>query len=244
LFYASRKPPIRGAFHTAYKEHEWYTRAYPREVFNVDQKYLERKDLERVESLLAKLDWQAEQMAGHLAVRWDPTEWPVLHLGVLNRLVLSLGPNAYEALIKSALAHPRLGERPLAGEFCGLAEQCAKRLNSSERSLRCRELIRLLILLLPVGTDSWWTSPSLVALEALLPTSITEITEELLAFPDGKFPDHRRLRWRTMYKVMEIRPDGRILTAARQAISQLDSNQHGVRMELERLLDGFGSGEK
>jgi hypothetical protein len=239
LFYASRKPASR-AFHAAYQEHEWYASVYPQEVFNIDQKYLEPKDLERVESLLVKLDWQAERVAGHLAVRWDPTEWPVLHLGVLNRVVLSLGSSAYEALIESALGHPRFGERPLAGEFRGLAEQLAKRLNSSECSLRCRELFRLLILLLPVGTDSWWTSPSLVALEALLPKSITEITEELMAFPDGKFPNHRRLRWRAFFRVMEIRPDGRILMAARQAIANLELNQHGVKMELERFLDRFG----
>jgi hypothetical protein len=240
LFYASRKPASK-SFHAVYREHEWYTHLYPQEIFNIDQKHLEPKDLERVESFLAKLDWQAEQVAGHLAERWDPSEWPILHLGVLNRMVLSLGSNAYEALIESALVHPRFGDRPLAEELCALAEQCAKRLNSSECSLRCRELIRLLILLLPAGTDSRWTSPSLVVLDALLPKLTLEITEELLAFPDEKFPDHRRLRWRALFRVMEVRPDGRILTAAKRALAKLDTNQDDVKMELERLLDRFGS---
>jgi hypothetical protein len=39
---------------------------------------------------------------------------------------------------------------------------------------------------------------------------------------------------------MEMRPDGRILTAAKGAMAKLDINQDGVRMELERILDRFG----
>jgi hypothetical protein len=78
-------------------------------------------------------------------------------------------------------------------------------------------------------------------LDALLPKLTLEITEELLAFPDEKFPDHRRLRWRALFRVMEVRPDGRILTAAKRALAKLDTNQDDVKMELERLLDRFGS---
>lgn len=244
LFYASRKPENR-AFYSEYRTHQWYQFVYPREVFNIDQKYLGTADLDAIRSLLSKLDWKSTDIARNLAVRWDPASWPVLNLAVLNSWVFTNGEKVYKPLVEHAFERDNSNEMSLLEQFCELAALCAKRPDLRPKFSRYRELVRLLILCLPLHTDSWWTSPALTTLNALLPAASVEITNELVSFPGDAFPKHRRILWRALYEAMEVQRDERILHAAVQTISQLGPDgDHWLKAELERFQQRFGDKEK
>jgi len=81
-----------------------------------------------------------------------------LNLSILIDFVLQEGSSAYESLIANDFRRSNYNETPLAEQFCELAEVCAKADDFRERIAEFREFVRLLILILPFHTDSWWRS--------------------------------------------------------------------------------------
>lgn len=238
LFYASRKPH-HANFLAHYKRHDWYTQVYFREVFNIDQQYLRADDIEAIRSLLAKGDWKGREAARTLAVRWHPMHWPTLNLGVLVDYVLQEGSSAYESLIANDFRHSRYDETPLAQQFCDLAEVCVQADDIAKRFSEFRELVRLLILMLPFHADSWWRSPALVALQSFLSVAPNETMEELIAFPLERFPAHARNVWRLLYEAMTLKRDERALQRAISAMANIDADEFGLKDELDRFIQRF-----
>jgi len=238
LFYASRKPN-HANFLAKYKQHDWYTQVYFREVFSIDQQYLGTNDVAAIQALLAKRDWQSREVARALAVRWNPLYWPTLNLGILIDFVLQGGSSAYESLIANDFRRSGYNETPLVEQFCELAEVCAKADGFRERFSEFRELVRLLVFMLPFHTDSWWRSPALVALQTFLSVAAGEITEELLRFPAEQFPAHGRNLWRLLYEAMMLRRDDRILQEAISTMANLGADDAGLKDELERFIHRF-----
>lgn len=241
LFYASRKPGSE-KFHSDYSQHTWYKQVFFREVFNIDQKYLKADDVQAIRIILARLSWEGREIARSLAVRWNPGVWPTLNLRVLNETVLETGTKAYSSLITDSFTRASFDQIPLSDQFCQLAQKAAKRTDFRQRFSEFRELVRVLILMLPLHADSWWRSPALLSLQSLLSAAPEAVTEELLQFPTEAFPEHRRPIWRLLYEAMEIHRDGRILQRAVSALANLSNNDWQLKTELDRFLSDFADG--
>ncbi len=237
LFYASRKSS-NTQFYKDYRQHPWYVGVYHREVFNVDQANLGPEDAAEIKTYLQKLDWKANEIARNLAVRWDPTVWPVLSLAILNTFVFGSGVGAYRALIMS-FSQNGYRQESLSQGFYSFVKNVIMHRTVRAEFHRYREIVKLLMLMAPLEGDSWWTGPALECLRGLLPLATGKVTEELLGFPLEKFPEHRRMIWRLLYESMSLKIEARILARAEADYLAFAPNDYGLTMELKRFLEQF-----
>lgn len=237
LFYASRKPEnVR--FYEDYRHRAPYRHAYAHEVFNLDQACLTADDVAGIRVLLAKMDREAQSVARSLAVRWNSVGAPVLNLSVLNSFVLGAGVDAYRILIEGALGAQAYSEMPLAEQCCRFCVRVAEQVDVNEFP-RYRELVKLLILLLPITANSRWESPALIALQKLMERDVEGVTQELLEFPLEGFPPHRRFVWRLLYESMTLKPNRRVLERAELCLRALGADDDGLAIELRRFCEKF-----
>ncbi len=184
------------------------------------------------------MDREAHGVARMLAVRWHSVGAPVLNLGVLNSFVLGAGVDAYRILIEEALGARGYSEKSLAEQFCRFCLRIAEQVEVTELP-RYRELVRLLILLLPVAADSRSESPALAVLHKLMARDADGVTQELLEFPLERFPPHRRFVWRLFYESMTLKRNSRLLDRAELSLTRLGDSDDGVATELQRFREKF-----
>ena len=241
LFYAARKKK-NVAFGKFYRSQPWYSDVYHREVFNLDSRNLDAQDSDAVRKRLESgpPNDEAMQIARALAYRWNRNRWPVLNLGLLLDHVEKAGPTAYQDLISKAIGgHDFRRSNSVATAFFSFVSEQMHDLKA--RFSIYEDVVRLLIMLLPIESTYTLSSPAYDVLVRVVEQQPEQTTTMLLGSLRLRFEEHQPFVWRLLYEAMRSRPDDRILAAVDAALSKEQSPQ-SLR-EIKRIREAFPSAE-
>lgn len=236
LFYAARKKK-NIAFGMFYRSQQWYSDVYDREVFNLDVRSLVVEDGDAIRKRLGLgPDYETMQIARALAYRWNRDYWPVLNLGLLLDHVEQVGPSAYNDLISKAIGvRDFRHSESIATAFCSFVTEHIQDIKSSFPIYE--DVVRFLILLLPVESTYILSSPAYDVLVRVIEQRPEETTTMLLNFLHLPFEEHRPFVWRLLYEAMLNRPDERILATSAAALNETQS-QKSLK-EIKRIRQTF-----
>jgi hypothetical protein len=237
LFYAARKK-ANIAFSTFYRCQQWYSDVYFEEVFSLDARHLETEDGKRIRTRLEANDNEARQIARALAYRWNGDDWPILNLGLLLDYIEQAGPSAYDNLIAKSIGVRQFhGGDSMATAFCSFVNQRVEELKTGFPIYK--DIVRFLILLLPVDSTYVLSSPAYDVLVRVIKQQGEETTTVLLNFLTLPFEEHKPFVWRLLYESMLHHPDERILTVVNEALTSSPSPRSLV--EIKRIEMDFAS---
>lgn len=237
LFYAARHKK-NAQFGEFYRSQQWYSDVYFREIFNLDVRNLEIADGLRVRAQLEQGDDLAKLIARALAYSWNSTHWPILNLALLLDHIEAAGPNAYDALIAKCIGVPDFRHRDsIASAFCSFINQRVEEMKS--RFPIYIDVIRFLIVLLPIDSTYDMSSPAYDVLVRIVGERPQETTGLLLTFLGRPFEEHRPFIWRLLYEAMLKHRDERVIAAANEALGKAQSARTVV--EIKRIVEDFAT---
>lgn len=236
LFLSSRDPS-NAEFGAYYSKTKAYQEAYGREILGVPDGWLNETDLTQVRSLLSGGGPVAVKMATEIFWRWDRRDYCKLSLGWLVDLAHEIGTSFYGDII-----------RPAFDGFGGLNVEeltegiASPRRLSEARELRHRDLLRFLLLLLPIQSRTILSGPASDAFTRFIgrvPKLALSLLEELLA---SRYAPSRPMAWRLAAQcVNRVRPSARLVQLAIEA----GRSEHPVAaQEAVRFLARMVSGEE
>lgn len=235
LFYAARQKK-NVTFGEFYRSQQWYSDVYFPEIFNLDVRNLEIADGLRARAQLEKGDDQAKLIARALAYNWNSAHWPILNLALLLDYIEAAGPAAYDTVIVKSIGVSdfRRGNS-IASAFCSFINQ---RVDEMKTRLPIYvDVIRFLIILLPIDSTFDLSSPAYDVLVRVVEQLPKETTELLLTFLSRPFEEHRPFVWRLLYEVMLNHPDEAILAAANEVVGKTQDTR--TLVEIKRIVEDF-----
>lgn len=235
LFYAARLP-TNAAFRTAYRAHPWYSAVYDEEVFNILPAYLDDEDRAIALSSLAGGGERVRQLTIRLSVRWLSDVYPVLNLALLLEYANEAPREFFDDVLRRAFGRASYdAEHTQLTVFCRFVKdkvlpKFAPASDAPSPDGDEERLFRLLIMLLPVDSNTWLDSPAAEPLRALA-GSHPQYAFGLLRDALGRRDAWNRAHvWRLLSELAPTLPDA----AALREYAVADA---GVRSDGEARLD-------
>ena len=168
----------------------------------------------------------------------------ILNLGLLLDYIEATGSSSYAHLISKSIAlnDYRQGSS-IAAQFCAFVDEHVLAQDLGRTFSAYSDVIRFLILLLPVDHTYTLSSPAYKALLQLMKQVPERITSMLLSFLKLGFEAHEPFVWRLLYEAMRLRPDDRITAAAEAALQRESVLSYESATEIKRIILAFAAGD-
>lgn len=235
LFYASREPG-NDAFLNTFGEHPWYAGVYDSEVFAIPPVHLSDEDQRIVEQALSDGGERAQQFARRLAMRWQSSIYRILNLELLLDVARRESPAFFENVIVPTFAEAYYGGESLGKSFCRFVEQQVIPNLAPADEHPYEPLLRLLLLILPVGATPTLDSPAVRAFRALIreyPPYTAGLLQNALPEMDEL---HRSFIWRLLGDASPGIDNQAMLAAAARADADSADLDTPLRIEAQRFL--------
>lgn len=235
LFYASRDDKHK-EFFGFFRQHPWYSDAYPVEIFNVDNRLLQPADCDLVLELLRCGGNTAIDVARSLAVRWQQQDNPLLNLGFLISYASQLEDEDFKRLVVGAfrtVQHSNDGTSATA--FCAFITKNVLP-NIDPTAADETVLIQFLILLFPVDHSPNLENECVATFRSLMEKFPGYGSELLVGSLAYKCDMHKPYVWRLMTQfAREIPAEKRSMIDARIKDGK-NSDNPALHRELDRFV--------
>jgi hypothetical protein len=241
LFYISRRPE-NNHFLSFYKDQKWYLDVYDDEIFNIEAAHHQDSDKELVTKAILKADYKSNWTVRQLAVNWNSDVNPVLNLGLLISIISKVDNNVYEELIvKNFIDHEHTKNPLSANAFCKFFTENILDDLKPGKDLSGDNLVRFLIILLPVNGSWNLDSQSYLILSSLIrdyPDYVLSLLRESL---DYKITRLRPYIWRLATLVYKsIESSDKLISEAKKDQKNYKQD-NALYREVSRFLKAFQS---